>query len=77
MEPRSPEFPSSPSMAPYAPAPAVFAGQAYYACWSGCDERYPLTEVRYRCQRCGGLLDVRHDLEALRHLAGQAGGSSR
>lgn len=40
--------------------------RAWLACWSGCDERYPLDEVRYRCARCGGLLDVLHDVDALR-----------
>lgn len=44
------------------------SGSAWFACFAGCDERYPLDEVRYRCARCGGLLDVRHDLDALRGL---------
>ncbi len=39
---------------------------AFFTCFAGCDERYPLDEVVYRCRRCGSLLDVRHDLEALR-----------
>jgi len=30
-----------------------------------CDATYPLNEVRYRCE-CGRLLDVVHDLEAMR-----------
>lgn len=30
-----------------------------------CDAAHPALEVRYRCD-CGGTLDVRHDLEALR-----------
>ncbi len=44
-------------------APSPFS--AWLACYGGCDERYPLTQVRYRCARCGGLLDVRHDTAAL------------
>ncbi len=31
-----------------------------------CSEQYPIDQVIYTCQRCGGLLDVHHDLEALR-----------
>jgi len=30
-----------------------------------CDRKYPVNEMRYRCE-CGGLLDVAHDLDALR-----------
>ena len=39
---------------------------AWFECFSGCDVRYPLQEVVYRCGTCGGLLQVRHDLAALR-----------
>jgi threonine synthase len=39
---------------------------ARFACFAGCDERYDLDEVVYRCRRCGALLDVEHDLDALR-----------
>ncbi|MEK7865297.1 MAG: threonine synthase [Planctomycetota bacterium] len=38
-----------------------------FACFSGCGETYPLDEVVYHCRRCGGLLDVVHDVDALRH----------
>jgi threonine synthase len=44
--------------------------RAWFACYGGCDERYPLDEVRYRCARCGGLLDVRHDTAALAARSG-------
>ena len=41
-----------------------------YDCWfeciRGCGRRYSIYDVVYRCQDCGGLLDVQHDLEALR-----------
>ncbi len=40
--------------------------QAWFQCSEGCDERYPLTEVIYHCKRCGALLEVAHDIEALR-----------
>jgi len=41
--------------------------QAWFECFLGCGVRYDLEEVRYRCERCGGLLEVRHDMEAIRH----------
>jgi threonine synthase len=40
--------------------------RAHFACFRGCGERYPLDEVVYRCKQCGALLDVEHDLDALR-----------
>lgn len=38
---------------------------AEYRCFAGCGERYPLDQVVYRCQKCGALLDVEHDVVAL------------
>lgn len=45
--------------------------RAWFQCPEpGCEaERYSLNEVVYRCRRCGGLLQVEHDLEALRRLS--------
>lgn len=40
--------------------------RAWFECIRGCGERFPLSEVIYTCPRCGGLLDVEHDVEALR-----------
>ncbi|MBN1640975.1 MAG: threonine synthase [Anaerolineae bacterium] len=40
--------------------------RAWLECIRGCDERFALDEVVYTCPRCGGLLDVVHDLDALR-----------
>jgi len=41
-----------------------------YNCWYECihdrSERYSIFDVIYRCQDCGGLLEVEHDLEALK-----------
>ena len=34
--------------------------------------RLPLTEVVYHCPRCGGLLEVAHDMDALRRRPGSA-----
>lgn len=39
---------------------------AEFRCTSGCTGGYPLDQVIYRCPRCGDLLEVVHDLEALR-----------
>ncbi len=30
-----------------------------------CGEKYPLNEIIYRCRKCGELLEVSHDMEAL------------
>ncbi len=40
------------------------AYQAWFTCFHGCDVRYDLTQVIYRCEKCGGLLDVAHDTTA-------------
>lgn len=39
---------------------------AWFRCFHGCDETYPLDAIRYRCSQCGGLLEVAHDTEALK-----------
>jgi len=39
---------------------------AEFRCASGCAGAYPLDQVIYRCPTCGGLLEVVHDLAALR-----------
>lgn len=44
---------------------------AHFRCISGCNETYPLDEVVYRCQKCEGLLEVAHDMEALGNLSGE------
>jgi threonine synthase len=40
--------------------------RAAFRCIAGCPGEYPLDEVIYRCPRCSNLLEVRHDLEALK-----------
>jgi len=40
---------------------------AWFECFRRCGERYPLDEIVYRCRRCGGLLEVVHDVEKLRN----------
>ncbi len=39
---------------------------SWLECIRGCGRRYSIYDVVYRCEDCGGLLDVEHDLEALR-----------
>jgi threonine synthase len=39
---------------------------AWFECFSGCGVRYDLETVVYRCERCNGLLEVRHDFTALK-----------
>lgn len=39
---------------------------SWFECIRGCGVRYSIDEVVYRCETCGGLLDVEHDLEALK-----------
>ena len=41
-----------------------------FQCIRGCSRHYPIYDVVYRCEDCGGLLDVEHDLEALKTRSG-------
>jgi threonine synthase len=43
---------------------------SWLECIRGCGRRYSIFDVVYRCEDCGGLLDVEHDLEALRDRSG-------
>lgn len=40
--------------------------RAWFQCVSGCNEQYPLNEIIYRCRKCDGLLEVAHDMAALK-----------
>ncbi len=45
-----------------------------YHCWYECircQRRYLIDEVIYRCEDCGGLLEVEHDIEALRQVSAE------
>src|SRR4030042_6641766 len=44
---------------------------SWQQCSRGCPGRYSPLDMVYRCPRCGGLLDVEHDLEALKNRTGQ------
>jgi threonine synthase len=41
-----------------------------FRCFNGCEGSYPVTQPIYRCPRCSGLLQVVHDMEALRDRTG-------
>jgi len=45
--------------------------KAEFRCFEGCNESYPLDEVVYRCKKCGGLLEVHHDIERLKTKSGK------
>ncbi|MFW5923862.1 MAG: threonine synthase, partial [Planctomycetota bacterium] len=40
--------------------------RAWFRCFAGCDERYELDEIIYRCRQCDSLLEVKHDLGVLK-----------
>jgi threonine synthase len=40
--------------------------QAWFECFAGCGVRYRLDQIVYRCESCGGLLEVRHDIDAIK-----------
>jgi len=46
--------------------------RAVFRCFAGCDGEYPLTEPIYRCPKCDGLLEVSHDVQALRDRSASA-----
>jgi threonine synthase len=39
--------------------------RAWFECIRGCGERFALNEIVYICPKCGGLLDIEHDVGAL------------
>jgi len=43
---------------------------ASFRCFSGCAGSFPVTQAIYRCPKCDGLLEVAHDLDALRARSG-------
>src|SRR5262250_472846 len=45
---------------------------AWFQCIKGCPGQYSLLEIIYRCPKCGDLLEVRHDIEALKSRAASA-----
>jgi len=45
---------------------------SWLECVRGCGRRYSIFDVVYRCEDCGGLLDVEHDVEALKDRSAAA-----
>ena len=45
---------------------------AWFSCINGCPGEYSLLEVIYRCPACGDLLEVQHDMDALRSRSAAA-----
>ena len=43
---------------------------AWFECFAGCGVRYRLDQIVYRCETCGGLLEVRHDVDSLKQKPG-------
>jgi threonine synthase len=39
--------------------------QSWFECIRGCGKKYSLYDVVYRCEQCGGLLDVQHNMKKL------------
>lgn len=46
--------------------------QAYFQCFRGCPGTYSIYDVIYTCPTCGGLLEVHHQIEPLRHRSAAA-----
>ncbi|MBI5787909.1 MAG: threonine synthase [Candidatus Schekmanbacteria bacterium] len=45
--------------------------KAWFKCIGGCSGQYNLNEIIYKCPKCGSLLEVQHDLEALKTRSAQ------
>lgn len=46
--------------------------KAWFSCIDNeCGETYPLDEIIYRCRKCGNLLEVRHDIDALKETSAE------
>lgn len=45
---------------------------AWFQCTEDCDEKYELNEIIYQCKKCDSLLEVRHDIERLKHKDAEA-----
>src|SRR5213594_2889418 len=48
------------------------AYNAWFSCINGCPGEFDLREVIYRCPTCGDLLEVQHDMEALKSRSAAA-----
>src|SRR5215467_5943086 len=52
--------------------PCRMSYNAWFGCINSCPGQYSLLEVIYRCPSCGDLLEVQHDLGALRSRSAAA-----
>lgn len=43
------------------------AFDCWYRCIRGCNRRYSIFDIVYRCGDCGGLLEVEHDIKSLKN----------
>jgi len=41
--------------------------KCWFECTRGCGRRYSIYEAIYRCEECGGLLEVQHNIDALKN----------
>lgn len=44
---------------------------SWLECIRGCGKRYSIYDIVYQCEDCGGLLDVVHDMDALKQRSAQ------
>lgn len=47
------------------------AYKAWFKCFGECNDTYPLNEIIYNCKKCGGLLEVVHDIDELKKTSAQ------
>jgi len=52
--------------------PTMATYRAVFRCIAGCHGEHALSEPLYRCPRCGDLLEVSHDMKALRDRSASA-----
>jgi threonine synthase len=50
----------------------IMSYNAWFECINGCPGQFSLLEIIYRCPSCGDLLEVRHDMDALKTRAAAA-----
>ena len=46
--------------------PKTSTDNVYFRCFAGCETRFSIYDVIYRCPTCGSLLEVHHERETLR-----------
>jgi threonine synthase len=51
--------------------PVMSKLNAHFSCINGCEGKFQLDEVIYRCPTCGALLEVTHDIDALKETSAE------